>query len=104
VFGGDLSARLQIRARPTRSRIAVEAFFGPCAGDVVVFDGGTFDVEIDAIEQRAGDSLAITLDLERAAAAFALQIAEISARTGIHRRDEHELGRERDAAGPRARW
>lgn len=75
------------------------AFFGARAGDVAIFNGRNFDVEIDAIEQGSGDSLAITLDLERSAAAFAFQIAEVSARTRVHRGDEHELGGEGDAAG-----
>src|SRR3954468_19026498 len=59
-------------------------FFGAGAGDVAVFDGRDFDVEIDAIEKRAGDALAITVDLGRAATAFAFQIAEVAARTRIH--------------------
>ena len=73
-------------------------FLGAFAGDVAVFDGRHFDVQIDAIEQRAGDALTIALDLHRAATAFAFQIAEIAARTGIHRRDQHELGGKRHAA------
>src|ERR1700748_3466537 len=67
------------------------SFFGLGAGNVAVFDGGHFDVEIDAIEERTGNSLAITMDLGRPAAAFAFQIAKVSARTRIHRGDEHEL-------------
>ena len=54
---------------------------------------------IDPIEKRAGDSLAIPVDLGRPAAAVALEIAEVTARTWIHGGDEHELGRECDAAG-----
>jgi hypothetical protein len=42
-------------------------FFAPRAGDVAVFDGGDFDVEIDAIEKRAGNALAVTVNLGRAA-------------------------------------
>jgi hypothetical protein len=58
-------------------------FFGSGARDVAVFDGGNFDVEIDAVEERAGDALAVTLHLDGAAAAFAFQIAEVSARIWI---------------------
>ena len=54
-------------------------FFGARAGDVAVFDGGNFDVEIDAVEKRAGDALAITLHLDGTATALALQIAEVAA-------------------------
>jgi len=68
------------------------AFFRAGTGDVAVLDCGNFDVEIDAIEQRSGNSLPITLDLEGTAAAFAFQIAEVSAGTGIHRGHEHEFG------------
>ena len=55
-------------------------------------------MQIDAIEQRSGDSLAITLNLKRAATAFALQIAKVPAGTRVHRSHEHELGGERHAA------
>ena len=48
-------------------------------------------MQVDAIEQWTRDTLAIALDLNRAATAFALQITKISARTGIHRRNEHEF-------------
>src|SRR4051794_25235141 len=73
--------------------------FGPCARDVAIFDGGHFDVKIDAIEERPGDTLAVTMNLGRTAAAFAFQVAEVSARTWVHRSDEHELGRKRHASG-----
>src|SRR4051812_16113118 len=66
-------------------------FFGAGTGDVAVFDGGDFNVEIDAIEKRTGNALAITVDLSRAATAFAFQIAEVAAWAGVHGRDEHEL-------------
>src|SRR3954468_8203039 len=59
-------------------------FFGAGTRDVAVFDGGDFDVEIDAIEERAGDALPVTVDLGRAATAFAFQIAEVAARAGVH--------------------
>ena len=55
-------------------------------------------MQIDPVEERAGDALAITLDLGGAATAFAFQIAEVSAGTGIHRRHEHELGWKSDRA------
>src|SRR5438552_13681738 len=69
------------------------SFFGARARDITVLDSRNFDVKIDAVEQRPGNSLAVTLDLDRATAALAFQIAEVSARTGIHRGDEHKLGR-----------
>ena len=47
------------------------SFLGPFTSDVAIFDSGHFDVQIDAIEQGAGDALAIPLYLHRAATAFA---------------------------------
>ena len=73
-------------------------FFRSLAGDVAVFDGRHFDMQIDTIEQRPGNALTISLHLDWAATAFAFEIAEVAARTWIHRCDQHELGRERDAA------
>src|SRR5437667_2448593 len=73
-------------------------FFSALAGDVAVFDSWHFDVQIDAVEQGAGNSLAIPLHLHRAATAFAFEIAKVSARTGLHGRDQHELARKGEAA------
>src|SRR5206468_6950959 len=67
------------------------------AGNIAIFDCGHFNVQIDAVEQRAGHSLAIALHLKRPTTAFALQIAKIAARTWIHRRNEHQLRRKSDA-------
>src|SRR5204862_5574139 len=73
-------------------------FFGAFAGDVSIFDGRNFNVQIDAIEQGPGNTLAVPLHLHRTATAFAFQIAKIAARTGIHCRNEHELRWKSDAA------
>src|SRR2546429_8893351 len=62
------------------------------------FNSGHFNVQIDAIQQRAGDALAITLHLSRTAPAFAFEIAKIAAWARIHRGDQHELRGESDAA------
>ena len=40
-------------------------FLRPGARNIAVFHGRNFDVQIDAIEQRSGNSLPITLDLKR---------------------------------------
>ena len=69
------------------------------ARNITVFYGWNFDVQIDPIEQRSGNSLPVTLDLERPTSAFPFQIAEIVARTRIHRGHEHKLGGKRYAAG-----
>jgi hypothetical protein len=51
-------------------------FASGVAGEVLVFHGGDFDVDIDAVEERAGDAVAVALDVGGAAAAFAFRIAE----------------------------
>src|SRR4029453_7956145 len=72
--------------------------FSALAGDVAILNSGHVNVQIDAIQQRAGDALAITLHLSRTATAFAFEIAKIAAWAGIHRGDQHELRGDSDAA------
>src|SRR5436190_20143499 len=74
-------------------------FLRPLARHITVLNRWHFDVEVDPIEQRSGNTLPITLYLTRTAATFAFQIAEVTARARIHRRDQHEFARESDAAG-----
>ena len=52
-----------------------------------------FDMDVDAIEERTGDAVAVALDLDTGAAALALRVAVKSARAGIHRGDENKFGR-----------
>src|SRR5262245_18966537 len=73
-------------------------FLSAFASYVAVFHSRHFDVQVDSIEQRSGDALTVTLHLDWAAAAFALKIAKITARAGIHCSDEHELGGKRNAS------
>src|SRR5438477_13150857 len=56
-------------------------------------------MQIDPIEQRTGNALAITLPFDRTTTAFEFEVAEITARAGIHCGDEHDFARESDAAG-----
>src|SRR5947207_14568178 len=74
-------------------------FFHAFAGNIAVFHRRHFDMEIDSIEKWSRDSLTISLDNDRTAAAFALQITEVSARAGVHRCHQHELAGEDEAAG-----
>src|SRR5207245_6063445 len=53
-----------------------------------------FDVQIDAVEQRAADAADIALDLHRVALAGPARIAEVTARTRIHGRHQDKAGRE----------
>src|SRR5262245_40837890 len=55
-------------------------------------------MQIDAIQQRAGNALSITLHLNRTATAFAFQVAKVATRARIHRGNEHELRGQSDAA------
>ena len=57
------------------------------------------DVQVDPVQQGAADLRPVALDLRWRAAAFALGIAQIAARAGVHRRHQHETARERDLAG-----
>ncbi len=95
------SVRKRSCCRSLRSHDALAngsgSFLSAFTRDVAIFDGRHFNVQIDAIEQRAGDALAVALHLDWAAAAFALEIAEVTARAGIHRRHQHELGGKCDA-------
>ncbi len=72
------------------------ALFG--GGEGFVVDEGDFDMEIDAVEERAADALAVFLDEGRATAAFAFGIAIIAAGAGVHSGDKHEAGGEGHAA------
>src|SRR5262249_6242779 len=66
---------------------------------LAIFDRRHLNMEIDSVQQRSGDALPVTLHLARTAAAIALQIAKVTARTRIHCRYQHELARERNTAG-----
>ncbi len=69
-------------------------FFRALTRDVAIFDRRHFDVQIDPVEERTGNSLPVTLDLHRATAAFAFQIAEVTAGAGVHRHfvKQHYMG------------
>src|SRR5579884_3196188 len=63
---------------------------GAFAGHVAIFHSWHFDVQVDAVEERAGYALSIALHLQRSAAAFAFEVAEVAAWAGVHRRYQHE--------------
>ena len=70
-------------------------------GELGERDGGDLDVQVDAVEQGAGDATEVLLDLGRRAGAGAAGIRPVSAGTGIHGGDEDEVGGEsRAAEGP----
>lgn len=49
------------------------------AAQVLVLHGGGLDMEVDAVEQRAGDAVAVILDLTGRAAALALRVSIVTA-------------------------
>jgi len=49
------------------------------ARQLFVVHGRDFDVEVDAVEQRAGDPLAVFLDLAGGTAAFPFRVTEVTA-------------------------
>ena len=51
-----------------------------------------FDLNVDAIEERAGDAGTIALDLQRRADAFFLRVGEKAAGARVHRGDQHDTG------------
>ena len=67
-------------------------FAGVAAGEILVADRRHFDLNVDAVEERAGDAGAIALDLQRRADAFFLRIGEKAAGTRIHGGDQHDAG------------
>jgi hypothetical protein len=67
-------------------------FAGVAAGEILIAYRRHFDLNVDAVEERAGDPGAITLNLQRRADAFFLRIGKKAARARIHCGDEHDAG------------
>src|SRR5207247_7287405 len=77
-------------------------FLSALTSDIAIFNCRHFDVQINTIQQRAGDALPIPLYLQWPTTAFALQVAKIAARTRVHRGNKHELrGKRYTARRPR---
>jgi hypothetical protein len=70
----------------------LRGFAGVAAGEILIADRRHFDLNVDAVEERAGDAGAIALDLQRRADAFFLRIGEKTARTRDHGGDQHDAG------------
>lgn len=69
---------------------ACGAFDVSVAAQLFVFHGGDCDVDVNTVEQRAGNFRDVTLNLYRRAMTFAGAVSEKSAGTWIHRGREHE--------------
>ena len=59
--------------------------------------GRHFDVDVDAVQQRAADLGHVPLDLRQRAVALAARVAAIAAGARVQRGDQHEIGRKRRA-------
>jgi hypothetical protein len=57
-------------------------------GQVVVGEGGDFDVDVDPVEEGAGDAGAVAVDGGRGASTGAPRIREVAARAGVHRAED----------------
>lgn len=66
---------------------------GLATGKFLIAEGRHFHLDVDAVEQRAGNFRTVTLDLQRRAVALLLLIGKKAARAGVHRGDEHEARR-----------
>ena len=86
-----LSVRLRrhcrLRAATTRSRIVADDSMCP-GGEFGVRHGNDVHVQVDAIEQWAGDASAIAFDRGVVAAAVGIALAASAARAWVHRGDE----------------
>jgi hypothetical protein len=58
-------------------------FAGVFTGEFLIAQGRHFNLDVDAIEQRAGDLGSVALDLQRCAGAFLLRVGEKAAGTSL---------------------
>ena len=91
---GRLPRPRRLDPRPDRRRWLAAAL----VAELLERDARDLDVDVDAVEQRAGEPLLVAADDHRAARAGVLRVAAVAARTRILRADEHEIRREGQAA------
>ena len=56
-------------------------------GEFVVFHAGHLDVQVNAVQERTGDALAVALDHAHGTGASPLSVTKIATLTGIHSSD-----------------
>ena len=66
---------------------------GSLLTEVGVFDLSDRDVHVDAVEEGTGELLSVSTDLVLGAGAFVSRVTDVAARAGVHRGDEHKVGR-----------
>ena len=91
---GLTAAPVCLDARPDGRRWFPAAF----VAELLERDAGHFDVDVNTIQQRAGQALLVAADHHRAARAGVFGVAPVTARTRILRADQHEIRREGQAA------
>jgi hypothetical protein len=69
------------------------------AAQLLVLHGRNFDMNIDAVEQRAGDFGHVALDHGRRTHALARLVVEVAAGAGIHGGGQHEARRKAERHG-----
>jgi hypothetical protein len=74
----------------TRARICGGALGCRAAAQLLILNGRNFNVDVDAVEQRAGDFGHVALDHGRSAHALAGFVVEVAAGAGIHGGGKHE--------------
>jgi hypothetical protein len=70
----------------------LRGFPGVTAGEILVTYGRHLDLNVDAIEERAGYARAVALDLQRRTDAFFLRIGKKTARARVHCCNQHDGG------------
>ena len=72
---------------------------GCLIGEFGIFYRWHFNLDVNPIQQRAGDARDIALDLVLCAFAVSARVAEETARAGVHGGDEHEIRGIREGCG-----
>ena len=91
-------ADCRARAASTRARIAADGSPRRSSDELLERDAWHLDVDVDPVEQRAGEALLVAADDHRAARAGVFRVAPVAARARVLRADQHEIRREGQAA------
>ena len=83
------------------ARMAADGSPAAFVAEFLEGDAWDFDVDVDAVQQRTGEPLLVAADQHGAACAAVFRVAEIAARAGILRANQHEIRREGEVR-PRA--
>ena len=83
LFVGSKARLLSLRRLADSFPDCRRCFLRAFTRNLAIFNRWDFNVEIDPVEERTRDALAITLDLGGTATAFAFQIAKVAAGTWL---------------------